>query len=215
VRRRILALVAVSVAVALTLAGCGGDDDTSSTASDVTSPSDDAPTIGFMQTPAPKVGDVSLPELGASGGEFRLRAPAGKLLLVFFGYSNCPDICPGTMANIKAVLARLDERASNIEVAMVTVDPARDLEALPDYVRAYVPDGHALGTDDPVALQRAADAFGVVYTVQDLPGGEADVGHTSSLFAVDDKGSLLITWTFGVTPTDLTSDITYLLDHHV
>ena len=142
---------------------------------------------------------MSLPELGADGGEFAHEGRAeAKLLLVFFGFANCPDICPGTMSNVKFALERLGERAGDVDLAMVTVDPDRDLDTLADYVQAYVPTAHALGTADPVALQRAADAFGVTYQVQALPGGGADVGHTSALYGVDDEGSLVITWLFGV-----------------
>ena len=216
--RRLTLVIACGAILAVPLAGCGGDDDGSgSSAPGNGSPVSDngSPTVGFMQTPAPKIGRVSLPDLSNGDSPFRFRAETDKLLLVFFGYSNCPDICPGTMSNIKFALARLGERATDVDVAMVTVDPNRDLTALPAYVKAYVPGGHALGTDDPVRLQKAADAFGVTYTVQELPGGKADVGHTSSLYAVDDNGQLVITWIFGVSPTDLTNDLTYLLDHRV
>jgi protein SCO1/2 len=210
---RCLVAAGVALSVAAVLAACGGDDD-ASTADSGDTQEQDGPTVGHMTEPATAIGKVSLPDLGADGAAFPLRAAPGKLLLVFFGFSNCPDICPGTMANVKFALGRLGDRAADVDVAMVTVDPERDLEVLPEYVQAYVPTAHALGTDDPVALQKAADAFGVTYTVQDLPGGESEVGHTSALYGVDDTGALVITWLFGITATDLANDLTYLLDQH-
>ena len=98
---------------------------------------------------------------------------------------------------------------------MVTVDPDRDLTALPAYVQAYVPERPRPRHGRSGALQKAADAFGVTYTVQELPGGKADVGHTSSLYGVDDDGSLVITWMFGVIAHRSHQRLTYLLDHRV
>jgi protein SCO1/2 len=210
--RSALAGAAISVALAVSgLAGCGDDSD--SPAADSGDPgTSDAPTVGYMTDPAPAVGEVSLPELGEAGGEFTFEAAPGRLLLVFFGFANCPDICPGTLSNVKFAVERLGERAGDVDLAMVTVDPDRDLDTLAAYVEAYVPTAHALGTADPVALQRAADAFGVTYQVQPLPGGGTDVGHTSALYGVDDEGSVVITWLFGTSPTDLAADLEYLLD---
>ena len=71
---------------------------------------------------------------------------------------------------------------------MVTVDPERDTAVLADYVRSFVPDAHALATDDPALLATVAEPFGVSYQVSTSRTGRVDVAHTTFLFAVDDTG---------------------------
>jgi cytochrome oxidase Cu insertion factor (SCO1/SenC/PrrC family) len=74
-----------------------------------------------------------------------------------------------------------------------------------------VPDAHALGTDDFEALDRAAASFGVSYEVKQAPDGETEVAHTTSLYAVDDAGRVVLTWPFGVTIDQLAGDFRQLL----
>jgi protein SCO1/2 len=174
---------------------------------------------GFQRQPLPAVGDVSLPDLTDDGRPFALRATPGDLLIVYFGYTNCPDFCPTTMSDVKLARARLDH-PERISVAMVTVDPGRDLVTDPErcadpvlacYVRSFIADGHALGTDDAAALSRAAAPFGAAYHVSTSADGEVAVEHTTFLYAVDDSGHLLLTWQFGVKIDDLTADLRQLL----
>jgi protein SCO1/2 len=191
-------LVALAVAAAAVLAACGGDDAASSDLA------------GYRIEPVPEVADVALPDLTDGGAEFNFRAQPGNLLVVYFGYTNCPDFCPTTMANVKLARQRLDD-PEQIEVAMVTIDPGRDLDILPAYVTSFVPDAHALGTDDFEALDRAAASFGVSYEVKQAPDGETEVAHTTSLYAVDDAGRVVLTWPFGVTIDQLAGDFRQLL----
>jgi protein SCO1/2 len=166
---------------------------------------------GYSVEPLPAVGDIVLPDLTNDGTDFALRADAGRILLVYFGYMNCPDFCPNTMSNVKLARERLDDPAS-LEMAMVTVDPARDLDGLARYVTDFIPDAHALGTDDDDELARAAAAFGVSYDVSTDSSGEIDVAHTTLLYAVDDTGHVVLAWPFGVSIDDLAADIDQLLD---
>jgi protein SCO1/2 len=166
---------------------------------------------GYRVEPVPDVGDIVLPDLTDDGADFALRADSGKLLLVYFGYTNCPDFCPNTMANVKLARQRLDDPA-DLETAMVTVDPARDLDTLAAYVTSFVPDARALGTTDDAALDRAAAAFGVSYDVSTDSNGDVEVAHTTLLYAVDDTGHVVLAWPFGVSVDDLAADIDQLLD---
>jgi protein SCO1/2 len=132
---------------------------------------------------------------------------------MYFGYTHCPDVCPTTMADIGQALRRMDPQdAARVSVAMATVDPDRDLDTLPDYVRSFVPDGHALGTADADALRAAAGPFGVTYSVETGADGEIDVSHSTQSYVVDDTGHLVLTWTFGTKADDLAADLTQLLD---
>ncbi len=149
----------------------------------------------------------------ANGGQpFEFRAAPDGLLVVYFGYTNCPDICPTTMADLRTALGDVGEDAERIDVAMVTVDPDRDTDVLADYVRGFVPDGHAIATDDQQALRSVAEPFGVSYEVFTSPAGDVEVGHSSNLFVVDDTGTLVLTWSFGTSADELAGDLEQLLD---
>jgi len=192
--RRAASGLAIAVA---TLVACGGDDPRQ--------------LAGYSVEPVPTVGDIALPDLTNDSTEFPLRADPGKILLVYFGYTNCPDFCPNTMASIKLARQQVDDPAK-VEMAMATVDPERDLDTLASYVTGFVPDGHALGTPDDAALSRAASAFGVSYEVNTGSGGDTEVAHTTLLYAVDDDGQVVLAWPFGVSIDDLAADIDELLD---
>jgi protein SCO1/2 len=198
-RRLASAVLAVAIGVG-SVATCGGDEP--------------AELTGFRRDPAPNVGDFSLPDLANGGEEFSITAPPGEILLVYFGYTNCPDFCPTTMSDVKLARNRLDDAdAERVDVALVTIDPDRDLPILADYVQGFVPDGHALGTDDASELAQVAAPFGVTYVVDENPDtGEIEVTHSTWLYAVDDAGNLLLTWQFGVTIDELAKDLEILLD---
>ena len=183
---------------ALTIAACGGGGSRE--------------LAGYNVEPVPTVGDIALPDLTNDSAVFPLRADPGKILLVYFGYTNCPDFCPNTMANIKLARQKLDDPAK-LEMAMVTVDPGRDLPTLASYVTGFISDGHALGTEDDDALRQAASAFGVAYDVSTDASGETQVAHTTLLYAVDGAGHVVLAWPFGVSIDDLAKDVDYLLDH--
>jgi protein SCO1/2 len=174
----------------------------------------DAPTLsGYEREPAPEVGSLALPDLTNRGAKFPLQADPGRLLIVYFGYTNCPDYCPTTMSDLRLALRRLDDAdAARVDVAMVTVDPARDIPVLPDYIGGFFPDGHALGTDDAALLAEVAAPFGVAYDVSVNDAGDIEVGHTTSLYAVDDTGHLALTWQFNTPIEDLADDLKILLD---
>jgi protein SCO1 len=197
-RRRLGAVL--FVVGALTVAACGGG-----------TPHEFS---GSVRQPFPSVDVVALPDASADDAPFDLRAPDGGLLLVYFGYTFCPDMCPTTLSDVKTALGELGEDADLVEVAFVTVDPDRDTgEQLTGYIDFFAEGrGHALRTTDPDTLRSAADAFGVRYEVTTNDEGEVEVGHTGNLYAVDDQGRLLVTWPFGVSVEALTADLRYLLD---
>lgn len=193
--RRPLALAATSVVV---LAACGGDEEATLT--------------GYQRDPAPDVSEITLPDI-ETGDEVALRADEGELLAIYFGYTHCPDFCPTTMSDLRLALRRMDEdEADRVDVAMVTVDPDRDLEILPEYVGGFFEDGIALGTTDAAALATAAAPFGATYNVQTNDEGEIEVAHSTALYVVDDEGKLVLTWQFGVEIDDLKNDLEILLD---
>jgi protein SCO1/2 len=113
----------------------------------------------------------------------------GHLVILYFGYTNCPDICPTTLSDLAAVLQRLGPQARDVRVLFVTVDPSRDrLPALKTYVNAF-----ALQIDglrgSPDAIARLARRYRVTYSVTPAsPGRAYEVMHSDSVFFFDRDG---------------------------
>jgi protein SCO1/2 len=168
---------------------------------------------GIQREPAPVVDGDSLPDAAASGTPMELRAATGGLLLVYFGYTLCPDVCPTTMSDLRLALGDMRQAdRSQVHVAMVTVDPERDTATvLKRYVRSFINDGSALRTDDRELLARVARAFGASYGVTKKPDGTVEVSHTAFVYAVDDEGRLLLQWSFGTPWQDIHDDLVALL----
>jgi protein SCO1/2 len=167
---------------------------------------------GFVRNPLPDLSGTSLPDASAGGADFAMQAPAGEILVVYFGYTACPDVCPTTMADLRSALRDLGDDAAAVNVAMATIDPDRDTdEVISGYVQSFVPGAHGLRTADPAELRAAADAFGADYDVSETEEGGYEVIHTAHLYAIDDAGLLQVTWPFGTEPEDIARDLQILL----
>jgi protein SCO1 len=194
-----IGLLVLAVLVA-SLAACGSDDGGTALA-------------GAVRRPAPLVDGTTLPSLAHPGRDVEFRARPGGLQVVYFGYTNCPDVCPTTMADLTVALRKLaDDQAAMIDTVMVTVDPDRDLDVLAGYVQSFVPDADAAGTTDATRLAEAAEPFGVVYSVTTTGGGEIEVVHSAFLYVVNDRGELVLSWPFGETSDNMAADLSTLLD---
>jgi len=172
---------------------------------------DDPLMVGQVSLP-----DVTAPELRGRGriedGRLVFAATEGRLLLVYFGFLNCATICPTTLFDLRAALAALPtEAAERIDVAFVTVDPERDgPQELADYLRHFFPRHHALrSTGDDLDTVLAAFLASVRIVLDDR--GEPEIEHTSRLYAVDARGTVLVEWPFGTSIDALRSDLTLLL----
>ena len=211
-RRRFAGLVLAS---AISLAACGGSSEsTSAVAGSETS--DGSVLSGVVREPAPVVDGTALPSLSDPGADVEFRARPGGLQVIYFGFTNCPDVCPTTMSDLRAALNRLERdeagRTDLIDTVVVTVDPARDLDVLPQYATSFVSGAIAAGTPDDDVLMAAAEPFGVSYEVRTLDDGTIEVDHSPFLYVVDDAGELVLTWQFGATPSDIANDLDILLD---
>lgn len=211
-------LAAVVTAVVLAFSACGGDDNRSGAAGEAAaSEGASGGFAGYRTDPMIDVSQFELPNL-ISGTAETLAATPGKIRVIYFGYTNCPDYCPTTMSDLQIARNRLDE-PQKIEPGMVTIDPDRDLPVLEEYVTAFFDDGLAYGTDDAGLLQELAHAVGVTYQVEPNPEAETDpqaeevvVSHSTSLYAFDDQGRLVLTWPFGIPVEDLAHDLELLID---
>ena len=168
---------------------------------------------GFVESPARDVGTLSLPD-AASGAPVSFVAPEGGVLLVVFGYTSCPDVCPTTMSVLAHALTRLGADASRVQLDLVSVDPQRDDPAtLTQYVQFFVPDGTGLRTDDDTALHAVADGFGATYdrgpTTTD---GTYEVSHTALVYGVDSTGHVVVSWPSELGPEAIAHDLRLLLE---
>ncbi len=197
--RRSLLRSAAVLAVALFATACAEDEAPKSLS-------------GYELTPPPSVADVSLPDASAGDADFAFKASSGHLLVVYFGYMGCPDVCPTTLAELKKALGLLGGEAAKVDVAMGTIDPGRDTgENLTMYVRSFIPNAHALRTDDQTVLEAATAAFGANYSVTTTPEGEIEVGHSASMYVVDAAGTIVLTWPYGIPAQSLADDMHILL----
>ncbi len=165
---------------------------------------------GYVRTPQLHVGTVQLRDVATSdtGTPYAMRARPAGLLLVFFGYTSCPDICPTTLADIKLAVQKLGHDAKRVEVAFVTVDPQHDTRTiLRAFVGHFVADAHLLRAVDATQLANAQRAF--LATSKPQTGGTFD--HASAVSVVDQTGTVVVEWPFGITPTAIAADLRVLL----
>lgn len=208
--RRATPLLTVIALVAVALAGCGGGDGGS------TRGSSSGELSGAVRTPPLDVASVTLPNAttGADGAPFTMQARPGGLLLVYFGFTSCPDICPTTLSDIGRAVQKLPAAdRDRVDVAMATVDPDRDTGAvLTSYLDTFVKGGGiALRADDPAQQQAAQDAFRVV--AKRIPEGADNYTfeHTAVTYVVDDTGTVVDEWPFGTSPDAMARDLGILL----
>lgn len=140
----------------------------------------------------------------------------GKVVLLYFGYTYCPDVCPTTLAHVAQMLTPIDASATDVRVLFVTVDPARDdLKTLKDYTANFGPEFVGL-RGSPDELATLAKRYRVAYSVKpDADPAKYVVSHSSALYAFDRDGHarLLMSDLSSVNP-DLkgdTADIRQLL----
>lgn len=136
----------------------------------------------------------------------------GKLVLLYFGYTHCPDICPTTLADAKVAMQALGAQADEVQLIMVSVDPERDSpETLAEYVERFDPRFLGVtGTLDEVTA--VATAYGATFFKE--AGSEATgylVAHSTQLLVLDRQGQVRHIFPFGVTGEDMAVDLRYLL----
>lgn len=151
-------------------------------------------------------------ELTDHNGQRRTLADfKGKVVVLFFGFTHCPDACPTTLAELATVARELGSDAQRMQVLVVTVDPERDTpEVLRQYVPSFNPDFLGLyGTPQETAA--AAKEFKVYFQKQPQPGGSYSVDHSAGTFILDREGKLRLFGQYGVGAKALSHDVQLLL----
>ena len=193
--KRLLATV-LAMLFAAALAGC--------------SPGGDAPK--FSLTDISGAGFGKALNLTDHNGKPRTLADfRGKVVMVFFGFTHCPDVCPTTLAEMAQVVKALGPDGDKVQVLLVTVDPERDTpEVLKQYVPSFNPAFLGL-TGDAEATARAAKEFKVYFQKQPVKDGSYSVDHSASTFILDREGRLRLYAQYGAGAAALLHDVRLLL----
>lgn len=174
-------------------------------------------------SPKPEFKNIDITGSTAFGKDFSLIDPdgkartladfKGKVVVMFFGYTQCPDICPTTLTEMQQVMTLLGPQSDKVQVLFVTVDPERDTAAI---LKQYVPsfDSRFLGLHpaDEAALEKVAKDFKIYY--KKVPGtspGSYTMDHTAGSYAFDPQGRLRLYIKHAQGPETLAHDLKELL----
>ena len=150
--------------------------------------------------------------LTSANGPVSLSDYRGKLVVLYFGYTFCPDVCPTTLSDVNKALGQLGNKAEDVQLIMISVDPARDDPAkLAEYVEFFNPTFLGVtGTDDEV--RSAATPYGIWYEAHDEEGATGYlVDHVATLNVVDREGRLKLVIGYGTGADAIAADLDYML----
>ncbi len=168
---------------------------------------------GVLYEPPLPAYDFSL--MSADGEIVALHDFRGQVILLYFGYTSCPDVCPTTLAEFRLVYAGLGVDAERLQVIFVTVDPERDTpERIQNYISAFDPSFIGLSGGLP-GLEAAWQAYGVFREVDETTVTAAGylVTHSTRSYLVDPDGKLFLSYSYGTPADDILHDIRLILDN--
>jgi len=158
-----------------------------------------------------RYGDADFHLTDATGKPASLADFRGKVVVLFFGYTHCPQICPTTLADLAQVMRLLGKDADKVQVLFVTLDPERDTRALlAQYPPAFYPTFKGLSGDGEATAQ-AAQAFGVIYQKQPNKSGSYDLDHSAGTYLIAPGGKPVLLAPYGQRAEVLVQDIRLLL----
>ena len=164
----------------------------------------------------------SLPVLADIGADFELMTTGGtriglkdfrdRIVIVFFGYTSCPDVCPTGLYTLRQVMDQLGDDAGQVQVLLITVDPERDsAERLQEYTGYFHPDFIGL-TGTPTEITGVARAYQTqVEKEPPLPGGNYLVTHSTFFYLLDRQGRVRVLHDPTSTAAQITADVRSLL----
>jgi protein SCO1 len=150
--------------------------------------------------------------LESAAGPISLSDYRGKFVILYFGYTFCPDVCPATLGNLKQALKTIGSRAHEVQTIMVSLDPERDTpQRLSEYLTHFDPSFLGItGTQE--TLKQITSDNGIYFEKE--AGSSPDnysIDHTASLIVLDREQNLVLLIPFGNTPDQIADDLQYLL----
>ena len=145
-----------------------------------------------------------------NGQPFNRTTLKNKPSLLFFGFTNCPEICPTTLADLSEITKEVTSSVNAINIIFVTLDPKRDnKEHLKDYVQYF--DSNIIGvTGDKIEIKKFAENWGVFYETVNTSNNNYTINHTATVFMIDKLGNFRGTISWGENETSVTQKITNL-----
>ncbi len=201
-----LLLPAVLLLLVALLTGCTG---TNSAGTDAAATG--MPTAGTPIEPPRELTDFTM--TSAAGDPLSLSDLQGRPVLLYFGYTFCPDVCPTTLADFVRVKRDLGEDADKVAFVFISVDPERDTpEKIANYMRAFDTDFIGLQGDEKT-LRRIQFDYGLFYQQSQVQGTSADylVDHSAAAYLIDQEGRLAVIYAFGTPPEVMSADVRGLL----
>jgi protein SCO1/2 len=135
----------------------------------------------------------------------------GDVVLIYFGYTHCPDLCPTMLSTVNRAIEELNDDAERVHTLMVTVDPERDSPELLDEYVGHFNDSFRGVWGDVETVRSVASTYGVHFEYDEPLGNNYLVGHTASLMLIDPEGVLRIVYPTGIEAGDLEEDLEELL----
>ena len=196
--RRLKRLAFFLWAVSLCLAGCAPQPLSANTAH------------GVVYDNSQVLADFTLT---SDRGPVHLSDWRGKAVVLSFGYTYCPDICPTILSQYKKAIGQLGAQASQVQFVFISVDPDRDTPArLNEYVSYFNPAITGI-TGTRAEIDQAVALFGAKYEIEtpDPTTGQYGVSHTAYIYALDGKGQLRLAWPFDIEAANMKADLQALL----
>jgi protein SCO1/2 len=174
-------------------------------------------------SPKPEFKNIDITGGTAFGKDFSLLDPdgkvrtladfKGKVVVMFFGYTQCPDVCPTTLTEMQQVMTLMGPQSDKVQVLFVTVDPERDTAAiLKQYVPSFDPSFLGLRPADEAALEKVTKDFKIYYKkVAGTSPGSYTMDHTAGSYAFDPQGRLRLYIKHAQGPETLAHDLKELL----
>jgi protein SCO1 len=151
--------------------------------------------------------------VGADGKPVTDRDFRGRYMLIFFGFTHCPDICPAELQVIAQALEQLGDKAKNVVPIFITLDPERDTpEAMGNYLKSFGPNFVGL-TGSPEAIAAAAKAYRVSYAKVEDKESAADYGvdHSALVYLMDPEGRYVTHFSYGLSAEQMAEKLGKLL----
>jgi protein SCO1/2 len=168
----------------------------------------DAALVAGVFSPPRQAPDFSL--IGSNGSELKLRSYRGKVVVLAFGFTSCPDVCPITLATLAQARKKLGAEGNEMQVVYVTVDPERDDAArMRTYLAAFDPTFIG-GTGTAERLGAVQKEYGIIATRHPL-GASYGYSHSSFTYLIDREGRLRALMPYGHSADDYVHDLRILM----
>jgi protein SCO1 len=162
----------------------------------------------LIQSPQP-VNDFQLES--SAGQPLRVSDLHGRYVMLYFGYTSCPDLCPLTLADLAEAMRLLGDQAEQVQVIFITVDPARDtVQRLATYLPLFHPTFLGL-TGATETLAEVSTQFGIYHAMDPTSGAAGLIDHTNSVLVLDRQGRLRLLFPPGLQATEMAADLAQLI----